>query len=117
MKKYFLLLIALLALNAGNAFAGATVAASDNPTGGGGELQADAPANATISKMSKGVYVTAITSSTGYSLYTAHTNGDKAYGSAHDSTALFTQAYTPGSDLATPGAVGAVEFATGWTAL
>jgi len=117
MKKYFVLFIILMFLSAGNAFAGATIAQADNDASGGNTLAADSPAVADISKMSKGVIVTAITSLTGYSLYTAHLNGSKSYGSAHDSTALFTQAFDPDTGLATPGAVGAVEFATEWTAL
>lgn len=117
MKKYFVLLIALLALTAGNAFAGATIAVGANATTGGDTLSADAPAAALISQMSKGVLVTAITSTTGYSVFTAHLSGDKSYGSAHDSTAIYTQAYAGGAVLGTPGEVGSGEFATQWTAL
>jgi hypothetical protein len=117
MKKYFVLLVAFLALTAGNAFAAATIAVDANPDTGGGTLSADAPATAAIAKMSKGVMVTARTSLTGYSLYTAHLNGSKAYGSAHDSTAIYNQEIADPGALATPGLVGEEEFATNWTAL
>jgi hypothetical protein len=116
MKKYFVLLIALFALTAGNAFAGATLAKTDNPTTGGGTLEADAPASQVISKMSKGVWVTANTNLLGYAIFTTHLNGSKAYGSAHDSTAIYTQEISP-ADIAAPTNYGQVEFTTLWTAL
>ncbi len=116
MKKYFVLLVALLALTAGNAFAGPTIAKGDNPGTGGGTLEADSPAAQVISKMSKGVWVTAKTNLLGYSIFTTHLNGSKAYGSAHDSTAIYTQEITP-ADIAVPTNYGQVEFATLWTAL
>ena len=116
MKKLVILLIVTFVLSAGSAFAAATIAKGDNPATGGGQLSADAPAAQLISKMSKGVWVTARTSTLGYSLFTAHLNGDKAFGSAHDSTAIFTQQMAPAS-IAVPGVIGATEFNTLWTAL
>ncbi len=118
MKKYFVLFIVMLALTAGSAFAAgsATLNKGANPDTGGGTLVAESPAIATISKMSKGVFVTANTTLLGYTLFTPHLNGSKAYGSAHDSTALYTQEIDP-ADIVAPTAYGQVEFATLWTAL
>ncbi len=116
MRKYFVLLVAMLALTAGSSFAGETVAKADNPATGGGTLEADVPASSTISKMSKGVWVTAKTNLLGYSIFTTHLNGSKAYGSAHDSTAIYNQEIDP-VDIAVPTNYGQVEFSDTWTAL
>lgn len=116
MKKLAILLIVTFVLSTGSAFAAETIAKGDNPATGGGTLSSLAPAAQLISKMSKGVWVTARTSTLGYSLFTAHLNGDKAFGSAHDSTAIYTQQMAP-ADIAIPGVIGQVEFATLWTAL
>lgn len=117
MKKYILLTLALFALTVGSAMA-ATVAADANPTDGGGTLAATTPATGDIAKMSKGVKLTANYDNAGYALITKHNNGPKQFGTADDSTAIYSEELASVSTvLDVPAAANGTEFlSTPWTA-
>ena len=50
-----------------------------------------------IGKLSSGVALAANTADTGYALITVHKNGTKAFGTGHDSTAIYTANIAKGS--------------------
>jgi nitrous oxidase accessory protein NosD len=94
MKKIFVI-TALLIFAASYASA-ASVQFSDADAGS--SLGATAPVNVIIGKTSKGVkvqvtYDSGTTGGTAYALQTVHLSGSKIFGSAYDSTAIWT--YSP----------------------
>jgi hypothetical protein len=70
----------------------------------------------TIGKLSTGVHMAWITSDLGYAIITQHKNGVKAFGTAHDSTAITWKDASKGTIIAVPGAIGAGSVSgDGWT--
>lgn len=114
MKKYILLTIALFALTVGPAMATELTGAS-NPDAGGGTLSATAPSAGDIAKLSKGVRLAANYDGQGYAMITKHNNGTKQFGSAADSTALFSEIVDKTAAPETPTASDNTEFGAGWT--
>jgi len=53
----------------------------------------------------------------GYTLITQHEQGTRAYGTAHDGTAIYWTPVTKGTGHVKPTAVGVAYFATGWTVM
>ena len=81
---------------------------------GGNDASVTAPK--AIGKLSTGVSMAFTTSTTGYSLITQHKNGVKAFGTSHDSTALYSLTVVK---LATTAAVAADSsaFVASWTSM
>jgi hypothetical protein len=74
----------------------------------------------TIGKSSTGVGVGAKTAATGYSMITQHKSGNKAYGSSHDSTAIYMIDATQGTAVTAPTNIGSTDFVasgSGWTTM
>jgi hypothetical protein len=74
-----------------------------------------------IGKTSTGVGVGMLVDATagaGYSLETQHKNGTKAFGSAFDSTSIYSKDVTAGTaDTTGYGTTGSDAFGTGWTTM
>jgi hypothetical protein len=70
-----------------------------------------------IAKMSKGVRLAANYDGQGYAMVTKHNNGTKQYGSADDSTALFSEVVDKTAAPETPGSSTNGFFGTGWTSM
>ena len=122
MKK-IVAITALLILVAGNScFAAALASGAVTPTdaltiyGGSSATVAASNTAVTIGKTSKGVRVGATFNNAGYSLNTKHDSGTKAFGTAHDATALYTTEVGTGALSAAPSAIGFTAFAN-WTAM
>ncbi len=121
MKKLIAITALLLFVASGTSFAAALT--TGNVTAGEG-LQlfggpdATAAASSTeavlIGKMSKGVRAGVAFDSTNYAVNTKHDNGDKAYGTADDSTAIYNTTLGTGALTAAPSASSNSAFAT-WT--
>jgi hypothetical protein len=120
MKKIFVLCILMSLVYVGSAFAVAensallATAAQDGlslKVSAGGEV---------IGKCSKGVRIGATYNQTSYALATVHLSGSKYFGTAFDSTSIFTQ--TPAGDIgaafAAPAtSVSATAFVSPWASL
>jgi len=119
MKKAFALACIMILASAGLAMADVTAAASSAIVDGsrGGQVGAGAIGTAgnEISHLSTGVGLGWTCDVNGYALITQHTNGTKTYGTADDSTAIYTNESSP---LTAPSAsdVSAVS-GSGWTSL
>ena len=120
MKK-IVMLIALFTFGvAGSASAGALASGSVTTTDGlsiYGGLNAGVAAGATavlVGKTSKGVKAGVNYTSTGYAINTKHNSGSKAFGTAHDSTAIYTTELAVGAALSAPSAADNTSFAS-WT--
>jgi hypothetical protein len=119
MKKLFALTIILLMATAGLAMADIAATASsaiDFTNGAAGQIAEGAVGSGNnIAKLSTGVAAGWNCTTSGYALITAHTSGTKTFGTAHDSTAIYTNANKP---LTAPSAadVSGVNSA-GWSAL
>ena len=71
-----------------------------------------------IGKLSTGVSMAYNVSTTGYALITQHENGVKAFGTAHDSTAIYNLTVVKGATTAAPTAAEAAGVTgAGWTAM
>jgi len=119
MKK-LIAFTSILLLSATSAFAaGSATGATTAGTQEGYTLQADSPATTNICKTSKGVRIGWNTSSTGYALQTYHMNGTKVFGTAYDSTAIWTQDVGTGHTLTNPSSsVSSEAFpAASWTSM
>lgn len=124
MKKIFALTVCASVLSAGIAF-GTEMTASGAITGTDG-LQifggidatnsASTTASTLIGKLSKGVIAGANYSYQGYAMNTKHNNGSTAYGTAHDSTAIYKSEIGVATTLTAPSAADNTSFAT-WTAM
>jgi len=115
MKKIIILNVAAL-LFASAAFAGGTIdldftktgltlygAKSGAGTAGVGQKM--------IGKCSTGVGVGVISNANGYALWAQHKNGIKAYGSSHDSTAIYMTDVTAGKEIGKqPSVIGSDDF-------
>ena len=120
MKKIFVLCVLMSLVYVGSAFAVAensallATAAQDGMTlkiAAGGEV---------IGKCSKGVRIAAQFNRTAYALATVHLSGSKYFGTAFDSTSIFTQ--TPAGDIgaafsAPATSVSETAFGSPWTSL
>lgn len=75
----------------------------------------------TIGKTSTGVGVGIISTAQGYAVVTQHKSGNKAYGSSHDSTAVFMNDAKQGeAKLAKPSQIGSGDFVasgSSWTTM
>lgn len=132
MKK-ILIINAVVLLFASAAFAGTSITMSTDLTAtssksgvtlyGAKTSGAAATAGADqklIGKTSTGVSVGILTSALGYALVTQHKQGIKAYGTSHDSTAIYMADAVKGTAiLAVPTQIGTNNFVTGttWTSM
>ena len=122
MKKIVTLLALFTFAFAGSASAAALASGSVTTSDGlsvYGGINATVAASATavlIGKTSKGVKAGFAYTSTGYAVNTKHNSGSKAFGTAHDSTAIYTTELAVGAALTAPSAADNTSFAT-WTAM
>lgn len=126
MKKIIIINVAAL-LFASLAFAGPTVdcnaSATSTSTGltlYGGKNSGDAATAGAgqkmIGKTSTGVSIGIITSALGYAVVSQHKQGIKAYGSSHDSTAIYMADAVAGTTFLTkPSAIGSTDFVASGT--
>jgi hypothetical protein len=122
MKKIIIASL-LVVLGATSSFAAATSAIvfTVSATGGPGRSVIAGKTAATtdlkpIGKLSTGVSLAFNTLTTGYALITQHQNGVKAFGTAHDSTAITYETVTKGALTGAPSAAGSAGVSgTGWT--
>jgi hypothetical protein len=132
--RNILLINAAILLFASTAFAGATITMSSDLSATSavtgktlyGAKTAGAAATADenqklIGKASTGVAVGCITSTLGYAIVTQHKQGVKAYGTSHDSTAVYMADAEKGTaKLTVPSAIGTTDFVasgSGWTSM
>jgi hypothetical protein len=116
MKKIVFLAIVMMIAVSGYAFADGTALNANTKTAkdgsliyGGVDATDAARANGVLlGKMSKGVNFRAVPNISGFSAATYHFNGSKAYGTAHNSTAIYFQ------DVGTNAADGAWTLGTAW---
>lgn len=115
MKKILILNLTVL-LFASAAFAGGTIDLDLTKTGltvYGSKTDAKTAgvAQKQIGKCSTGVGVGIISDANGYALWAQHKNGIKAYGSSHDSTAIFMTDVTAGKEIGKqPSKIGSDDF-------
>lgn len=108
---------AFAASNAGPATAATMTAAT-----GGKSLYGDkttaAATTALIGKSSTGAAVSVYSTALGYGLTTQHVNGTKAFGTSHDSTAIYTidVTATKGTFKLGPTAIGTAQFSA-WASM
>lgn len=132
MKKIIIANVAALLL-ASTAFAGTSISIPTDFSKTGltlyaGKASGDAGASndgkavqKTIGKTSTGVSVGGITATNGYAIVTQHKNGNKEYGSSHDSTAIYMIDAVAGTPKVTaPTQVGSGDFVvsgSGWSTM
>jgi len=124
MKK-IVILAAISLLTATSAFAAASLTLSVDSTGltlYGLKTGTADNTSPLIGKTSTGVGIgmkVDATAGAGYSVETQHKNGTKAYGSAYDSTSIYSKDITKGTADSTSLTTGGDSFAgvTGWTTL
>lgn len=115
MKKILILNIAALLL-ASAAFAGGSVDCAFDKTGltlYGSKTDAATAgaAQKSIGKTSTGVGIGITSTSAGYAVVSQHKSGNKAYGSSHDSTAVYMIDAVQGTvKLTKPSAIGSADF-------
>ncbi|TWJ19383.1 hypothetical protein [Geobacter argillaceus] len=121
MKRIISLVALMLIVTSGSAFAAAFTSGSTNTNGTGqsiyGGVDATTAAGTTapmLGRLSKGVQFGAAFSNTTYAHTTKHSGGTKMYGTAQNSTAIYSQDATA---IAAPSTSDANAFATGWTAM
>ena len=123
MKK--ILIINLVALLFATADMDITTAGKQGLTLYGGKNSGDAATTSAnqklIGKASTGVGIGIISSTLGYAVISQHKSGIKAYGSSHDSTAMYMCDVVAGTiKVAKPSAIGSVDFANAsnkWTSM
>ena len=120
MKKIFVLCVLMSLVYVGSAFAVAANSALVASASEDGFSLKIANDGEVIGKCSKGVRIGATFNQTSYALATVHLSGSKYFGTAFDSTSIFTQ--TPSGDIgltfAAPAtSVSATAFASPWVAL
>ena len=72
--------------------------------------------SSTIGKLSTGVHLSWNTAAAGYAVITAHKSGVKAFGSAHDSTAITWKTQAKDTVVDVPSAAGSAAVSgAGWT--
>jgi uncharacterized protein YcnI len=90
-------------------------------TGDAGSTNDGKAVQKTIGKTSTGVSVGGITATNGYAIVTQHKNGNKEYGSSHDSTAIYMIDAVAGTPkLTQPSQIGSGDFVTsgsGWSTM
>lgn len=124
MKKIFLLMLVLAIIGCTDAFADGTALATGNVTAASSSLyggpDTTAAASSTegilIGKLSTNVILGAAYDANGYAINTKHTQGDKAYGTADDATALYVTTLGTGALTAAPSASDFSAFSS-WTEL
>lgn len=127
MKKIIIANLAAL-LFASVAFAGATADCAFTSTGltlygakANGAAATAGAAQKMIGKTSTGVSIGIVSSALGYAVIAQHKSGIKAYGSSHDSTAMYMADAVAGTVfLAKPTVIGSNDFvaaATKWSSM
>jgi hypothetical protein len=126
MKRKISIFAALTLLVASSAFAGnsagvATSAALSNATGGKtlyGDKTTATVSTAMIGKSSTGCSLAIYSTTLGYGLTTQHVSGTKAFGTSHDSTAIysFDVTATKGVYKLAPGETGSSQFSA-WSTM
>lgn len=127
MKKLTMFAALVFVLSSSMAYADGTALASGGTvTAGNGEVihggtDATAAALATapvLGRLSKGVQLGVNYTNAAYALTTKHLTGSKQYGTANDSTAIFSLESASGTAVVAPTAASATAFsATGWTSM
>ncbi|WP_027714749.1 hypothetical protein [Desulfuromonas sp. TF] len=124
MKKISILAVLFVFIACNVSFAAALASGGTTTTTGlqvfGGVDADDAAGSSSVllGKMSKGVYFGAAYTTGGYACATKHTSGSKAYGTAHDSTAIYFQDIgTAALSTVTPSAASNTAFGSAWTAM
>jgi hypothetical protein len=127
MKKIVALIALLLLAASGSAYATELASGEVTPpnatTGfiiyGGVDATASSGATATmIGRLSKGVDLGAMYSTTEYAITTKHTQGTKIYGTAYNSTSMYQMDVEKTTVVTAPGAVDSSAFsAAGWSAM
>jgi len=117
MKKYIVISLASMLLFAGTAFGAASItpAAADGGKTLHGAAASVGATSAAIGKLSTGVYLGAQVTAGGYAIITMHKSGSKAFGSAHDSTAVYYNVTIP--TAAPTNADSSSISGAGWTVL
>jgi len=119
MKK-LIILTALSLFYASSALASGTLTLSMTTTGlsvYGAKSGTASTTTPLIGKTSTGVGVGLNTAATGYGVVTQHKNGTKAFGSAYDSTSVYSKDVTAGTADNTTINTGVDTFASGWTSM
>ena len=122
MKKIIMLIALITFAAAGSVSAAALASGSVTSTDGlsiYGGLDATVAASATavlIGKTSKGVKAGVNYTETTYAINAKHNSGSKAFGTAQDSTAIYTTELAVNATLSAPSAADTTSFAT-WTAM
>lgn len=121
MKRIISLVALMLIVTSGSAFAAAFATGATNTNGigetvyGGVDTTTAAASTAPVlGRLSKGVHFGANYTNTTYAHATKHSGGTKMYGTAQNSTAIYSQDATA---IAAPSANNASAFQTGWTAM
>lgn len=70
-----------------------------------------------IAKLSTKVGLAWMTAAEGYAIITQHQSGTKAYGTSHDSTAIYVKDVTKGSEEGAPSASDTSAFDTDWNTM
>ncbi len=110
MKK--IIIASLLVLTAASTSFGAASSASVLADAGKTVMSG----TSSIGKLSTGVHIAWSTAVAGYSIKTAHRNGVKIFGSAHDSTAITWMDHAKDTVVPVPSAAGSAAVSgAGWT--
>lgn len=118
MKKilFIVSVIALaIPLMVGTSF-GATIAASVNTA----SIQSGSNPQCTVSlskNVSFGYYPDSATNAQSYAIQSYHTSGNKAYGTASDTTLIYWLTDTTGDDVGQPSASDSTMFQSNWTSM
>ncbi len=116
MKKIIIVSL-LVALSAASSFAADTAASTTAISTASAGLTIKS-GTATIGKLSTGDQLGWSTATTGYAVVTQHINGVKAFGTAHDSTAITWMSVTKGATVTPPGSAGvAAVSGAGWSSM
>lgn len=120
MKKIFVstlvLLIASVALSFANTAAPAPGDAGKSLYAGVASAPTASAGNTLIGKLSTGVYAGWNTTSLAYILTTQHVDGNRAFGSSHDATAIYRNDSYP-QDPSGAASVSSGYFGASWTAM
>lgn len=117
MKKIVLFNILALFVASAAFAAGAASTKASFDTAGKKVVGTGGPAtNASIGKLSTKVALGWNTDANGYAVNTQHQQGTKAYGTSFDSTSIYVDDVTVGTEVDVPGTTGSDAF-DGWTTM
>jgi len=121
MKKVLAFTAFIMFVTCGSGFAAALGQDTDCTAGysiyGGVDAAQAADPGVLLGKMSKGVVFRAQYDDGGYAAGTKHGSGTKAYGTAHDSTAIYFQEVGQDGTIPSLDAADNTSFESNWTAM